>query len=282
MIARPARAKINLGLHILRKRPDGYHDIESVMLPVAWADTVTVEPEHTLSFTCDDPDLANDDNLCLRAAAALREKTGVARGARIHLAKRLPYGAGLGGGSSDAAATIRLLVELWGSDLTANELFDLAASIGSDVPFFLQDEAALATGRGETLSPLEDNHGGPYTFPYDLVIAVPTTRISTPEAYRQVQPDDRNRPDLRGLVRSNDLERWRRFLVNDFEASVLPAFAEVVALKTSLYESGADYASLSGSGSAVFGVFENSAAALGATEALRANGHTVWHGVSAV
>lgn len=277
MLSRQARAKVNLGLHVLRKRSDGYHDLETVLLPIEWTDTLTLEPAHTLSFTCDDQAIAGNANLVMRAAHALREHFDVEKGARIHLAKRIPYGAGLGGGSSDAATALRLLVELWDLSDADHELYEIGSRLGSDVPFFLQEEAALATGRGTDLNPLSSNDEA-YAFPFDLVVAVPETRISTPEAYSLVAPRDTGRPDLTELIKSNDPERWRREMVNDFEEAILDAFPEIAALKQSLYDAGAAYASMSGSGSAVYGVFEDGARATAAAEALRGSGHRVWQG----
>lgn len=275
MLSRQARAKVNLGLHVLRRRTDGFHDIETVFLPVEWTDTLTVEPEETLSFTCDDATIEGNDNLVMRAARMLREHFDVRKGARIHLAKRIPYGAGLGGGSSDAAAALRILAELWNLEDAHETLFEIGSRLGSDVPFFLQDEAAFATGRGTDLEPLSDEKGE-YVFPFDLVVAVPETRVSTPQAYALITPNENKRPDLRDLVRSNDPARWRRELDNDFEEAVLEAFPEIAALKESLYDAGAAYASMSGSGSAVFGVFEEKSLAMAAAEAMRATGHATW------
>ena len=277
MHSRNARAKLNLGLHVLRRREDGYHDLETVFLPIGWADSLTVESAGTLSFSCDDPALAGNDNLAMRAAHMLRDHFEVTRGARIHLAKRIPYGAGLGGGSSDAATVLRLLTELWGLNDADEILRKIGGALGSDVPFFLQDGPAYATGRGTELHPLADGKDE-YVFPFRLVVAVPETRVSTKEAYGFVVPDETDRPDLVEVVRSNDPDRWRRELVNDFEDAIFDAFPEIAALKQSLYDSGAVYASMSGSGSAVFGVFDDSSMATAASEALRASGHQVWMG----
>ncbi len=280
MLERRAPAKINLGLHVLRKRADGYHDLETVFLRLPWADRLTAEPAESFSFTCSDPALPTDEgNLCVRAARRLAEAFGVEKGAKLHLEKRLPYGAGLGGGSSDAAATLRLLAEGWRLDASDEALREIAAAIGSDVPFFLLSEpAAYATGRGEKLEPLTDAAGDPYGLPFALVVVAPEEQVATAEAYGWVTPNDENRPDLRAVVRSNDLARWRAELVNDFEAPVLERHPSIRAAKGLLAEAGAGYAALSGSGSAVFGVFESGAAAEAAAEAARQSGLRVWHG----
>ncbi len=278
LLERPAPAKINLGLHVLRKRSDGYHDLETVLLRIGWADRLTARPAERLTLTCSDPALPTDErNLCMQAARRLAEAFGVAQGAALHLDKRVPYGAGLGGGSSDAAATLRLLVELWGLDASEASLHHLAAELGSDVPFFLGPAAAFATGRGERLTPLRDPRtGAPYRLPFALVVVAPPVHVSTAEAYALVHPNATARPDLRALVASNDLARWRAELVNDFEAPVFAAHPALRRLKERLVEAGAGYASLSGSGAAVFGVFEDAARAAEAAEAARREGHRVW------
>jgi 4-diphosphocytidyl-2-C-methyl-D-erythritol kinase len=279
MLKEVAPAKINLGLHVLRKRADGYHDLETVFIRIPWVDTLSVTPAESLALTCSDPGLPVDEsNLCMKAAIHLAATSGAKQGAALHLEKHVPYGAGLGGGSSDAAATLRLLAGFWGLTVTDAELHSLAASIGSDVPFFLMQQAAYATGRGEILEPLLDQAGGTYALPYPLVVVVPPVEISTASAYRLVRPSEAGRPDLRSAVRSNDLERWRREVVNDFEAPVFEAYPAVSAVKDMMVDAGAGYASLSGSGSAVFGIFEDMPHAQAAAEAALQNGHQAWYG----
>lgn len=251
-----APAKINLGLHVLRRRPDGYHDIETVLHRIDWADTVTAEPADTLSMTCSDPALPTDENnLCLLAAHRLKAALDVELGASLHLEKQVPYGAGLGGGSSDAAATIRLLVRLWALDVNSKALHRVAADVGADVPFFLnQAPAAHATGRGDEITVLH-RETDTYRLPFPIVVVVPPVEIATPEAYETVRPNDNDRPRLPNLVCSNDVRQWRSTLVNDFEAPILEAYPAVREAWTWLRSEGADYVSLSGSGGAVYGVF---------------------------
>ena len=280
LLQRPAPAKINLGLHILRKRPDGFHDLETVFLAIPWADHLTARPAPTPSPTCPDPALPTDEhNLCFRAARVLADHTATPYGAALHLDKHIPYGAGLGGGSSDAANTLRLLTECWDLDVPEADLHMLAATLGSDVPFFLGSEAAFATGRGEILTPLRDPHiGAAYIFPFVLVVIAPAVHVSTAEAYGMIRPHDHNRPDLRALVCANNLARWRDALVNDFEGPIFEAHPVLGTLKAGLLEAGAGYAAMSGSGSALFGVFEDAHAAQAAAEAARRAGHRVWWG----
>ncbi|MFO8099399.1 MAG: 4-(cytidine 5'-diphospho)-2-C-methyl-D-erythritol kinase [Salinibacter sp.] len=265
-----APAKINLGLHVLRKRPDGYHDVETVLHRIDWADTITAEPADTLSMTCSDPALPTDEaNLCMQAARALAEASGVTSGAALHLNKQVPYGAGLGGGSSDAAATLRLLARLWELNPSPDALHDIARQIGADVPFFLGEApAAYATGRGDNLTPLR-HEGRPYRLPYSILVVVPPVEVATPEAYAHVTPDEAERPHLPSLLRTNDLAQWRSSLVNDFESPIATAHSEVAAARDWLRGEGADYVSLSGSGGAVYALFENSSRA----QAVRARGN---------
>lgn len=278
ILKRQALAKLNLGLHVLRKRPDGYHDLETVFVRIPWSDVLTARPAERISLTCSDASLTTDEsNLVMKAALRLAEACGVRQGAALHLDKHLPYGAGLGGGSSDAAATLRLLADLWGLEVPEERLYALARDLGADVSFFLGPGAAFATGRGDVLAPLQDAVAGrPYRLPYALVVVVPAVHVSTAEAYARVRPHAVERPDLRTLVASNDLGRWRAALVNDFEAPVFAAYPAVRGVKTALLEAGAAYAALSGSGSAVFGVFEETTRAEAAAAAVRRDGHAVW------
>ncbi|HHP7237394.1 4-(cytidine 5'-diphospho)-2-C-methyl-D-erythritol kinase [Longibacter sp.] len=286
--SREAPAKINLGLHVLRKREDGYHDIETVFHRIDWSDAVSVEPAETLSMTCSDPDLPTDEgNLCIQAALDLQDAAGVTDGAKIHLEKRVPYGAGLGGGSSDAAATLLLLADLWltkdgaggrpGAEVHAM-LHNVAAGVGSDVAFFLEDvPSAYATGRGEKMRPLRPDVGG-FELSAPVVIVVPPVKVSTPDAYRQITPRESNRPDLADLVIGEDYARWRRELTNDFAGPMMEAHPEIRRAHDLLVELGADYASLSGSGSAVFGVFTDAAGARAAERQAKARGYHVGRG----
>lgn len=279
-----APCKVNLGLQILRKRDDGYHDIVSVLLHVPWHDVVAAQPAHIHHFTCSDPLLPTDEsNLCVRARLAFESVFGSSAGVHLHLDKRVPYGAGLGSGSSDAAAVLLLLADLAGIDRSDERLFRAAASVGSDVPFFLQDRPALVTGRGDVLTPVE------YEFPFALVIVTPDVSISTADAYVGVRPREvpagptstEAGSALLATVRTNDLALWRDELVNDFEPFVFSTFPQLERLKGSLYGLGAGYAALSGSGSAVFGVFKNEGGARGAAEALSARGLRGWWGDAA-
>lgn len=269
-----APAKINLGLHVLRRRRDGYHDVETVLFPIGWHDTLRVEEAETFRFTCSDTSLPTDErNLCVRAALALAERTGMPAKGWLHLGKQVPHGAGLGGGSSDAAHTLSLLADFWGLSVESDVLHDLASSLGSDVPFFLHKEPMLATGRGDVLTPLAEEG---YHMPYALVVIMPPVQVSTANAYALVAPYDDDRPDLRAVVRSNDLDWWRRELVNDFEEPILAAHPEIRTARQLLLDAGASYVAISGSGAAVFGVFEREEAAQNVAEAVRLQRAEAW------
>ncbi len=277
MPARPAPAKVNLGLHVLRRRGDGFHDLATVFVPIGWADRLSASPALELSLTTDDPGLpADGSNLVVRAALALRHWAGdVGLGATLHLEKSVPYGAGLGGGSSDAAAALRLLADVWRLDVPEPDLHALALDLGSDVPFFLDGVAAYGTGRGEQLEPLVDKAGRPYRCPFWLVVAVPEAHVSTADAFALVTPSDHDRPNLAAAVVSNDLARWRAEVTNDFQASVEAAVPAVRETREALEAAGAGHAVLSGTGSAVVGVFEREGPARAAADAL-ATGRRVW------
>lgn len=280
ILEQTAPAKINLGLHVLRKRSDGYHDLETVFLRIGWADRLRVASADDLRMTCSDPTLPTDDrNLCMQAAHLLEKTYAVDQGATIHLEKIVPHGAGLGGGSSDAATTLLLLNELWQLHLPTAALHPLAAQLGSDVPFFLESAAAYGTGRGEVLTALlHPTTQEPYRLPYPLVVIVPDVHVSTADAYRNVRPHAVDRPDLRMLVGSNDLAAWRTTLVNDFEASVFAQYPLLATRKQDLLNQGARYAVMSGSGSALFGVFPDEATAQRAQAAFADRSMRTWMG----
>jgi 4-diphosphocytidyl-2-C-methyl-D-erythritol kinase len=272
VLSATAPAKINLGLHVLRKRADGYHDLVTVFHPISWADTLTAAHDDTVSLTCTDATLpSGENNLVVRAARLLKASGGVDQGAMLHLTKVLPHGAGLGGGSSDAATAIQILCRLWRLDCTTISLASLALALGSDVPFFLQRYTAYAQGRGEMLSPLED-----YRFPFSLAVVVNPVHISTAWAFRHVEVRETGRADLAEVVRCNDLDRWRRELSNDFEGPVFSKWPILRRTKSALLRAGASFASLTGTGSGVYGVFESHKHAEDAAQEAAARGCATW------
>jgi 4-diphosphocytidyl-2-C-methyl-D-erythritol kinase len=256
-----APAKVNLYLEVLAKRADGYHEIATLMVAVSLYDTLEFKEETSgeIRCDCDHPDLAGrSDNLVLRAAQLLRQRTGCQRGVKIRLAKRIPLAAGLAGGSTDAAATVAGLNRLWRLGLTSADLALLGAELGSDVPFFFATPAAWCTGRGEQVAPLV--LGKPLWF----VLACPPFGLSTAQVYRGVTPPER--PETGELIlraaRAGDVEEIGRRLHNRLQPvaeRLCPALALIQARLASL--GGAGHA-MSGSGSSCFALCRDSREAL--------------------
>ncbi len=260
-------AKINLGLRIVRKRADGYHDLETAMLPVPWRDALEVIKSDTFSFQTSGLPIpgAPDDNLCVRAYHLLQHDFDLPPIA-VHLHKIIPMGAGLGGGSSDAASMLVLLNDLFALALSPSVLEAYAARLGSDCPFFINPRPRLASGTGTTLEDLPLDLSGKH-----LVIVYPKVSVTTAAAYARVVPQQPD-SDLRDLL-TQPIETWKDRLVNDFEASVFPQYPTLADIKEQLYRAGATYASLSGSGSALYGLFDEP------TDLPNAWGeYTVWEG----
>jgi len=243
-------AKINLGLQILRKRPDGYHDISSLFLPIPLCDVLEVIESKELSFTSSGLPIPGnaDDNLCLKAYHSLKADFDLPP-VSIHLHKVIPMGAGLGGGSADGAFVLSMLNEKFGFQLTPRQLESYAAQLGSDCPFFIRNQAAIASGRGTELTPHAINLKGHY-----LVLVFPGIHIGTREAYAGVKPHA-GQPNIADVLAA-PINRWKDELKNDFEPSVFPGHPLLPSLKDLLYQTGAGYASMTGSGSTIYGIFE--------------------------
>lgn len=262
-----AYAKINLGLYVLGKRPDGYHSIETVFRLVDLYDEIDiVQTDQGTQFSTDAPELQNDDsNLCVRAVHLLRDLTGIHTGVEIDLKKKIPIGAGLGGGSSNAAAVLKGLAKLWALDISREELQTVSASLGSDVPFFFTSQTASATGRGEILESFD------LEIPYTILVVTPKIHVSTKWAYTHIrlQPGAK-RPELRRILEEdvNDTQRLKSRLVNDFEPSVFEQYPEISSIKKRLLSEGASFALMSGSGSSVFGLFTDPSKAKGLVQQL--------------
>ncbi len=264
-----APAKINLGLEVLARRADGYHNINTIFHRVGLADTVSMSRrEQGVTLACNTPDIPTDArNLCVRAAHTLFAHAGFDGGVHIDLFKRIPDGAGLGGGSSNAAAVLRTLPALLDLDVTEDALHAIATSIGSDVPFFLHPGSAHATGRGERLTYIA------LALPYDIVVAHPGVRVPTAWAYGALAlAGTRAATDLPALLRDHVSHPavLRERLHNDFEAPVCAAFPQIAALRQELVDAGADLVLMSGSGSAVFALFSDHAQAAGCVETVSA------------
>ncbi|HEX8355748.1 MAG TPA: 4-(cytidine 5'-diphospho)-2-C-methyl-D-erythritol kinase [Pyrinomonadaceae bacterium] len=266
----PAYAKINLGLRVLGRRPDGYHEISTVFQTVTLHDTLTFEttPGGRLELACPDPEIPTDEtNLVMRAASALRERFGVATGARVGLGKVIPAGGGLGGGSSDAAVTLIALATLWGIETDARELAETGARLGADVPFFLSGGTALGTGTGADIRPLAD---APKRH---LCVVTPGVRVSTAEAYKALGVHALTKEDTAANLSVSRTEAdfsdsLCDVTSNDFEAVVVRLYPEVGCAREALKGAGAGRVMLSGSGSSVFGVFDSEAEAARACGAL--------------
>ena len=248
-------AKINLTLEVLGRYPDGYHQIASVMQAISLADTLTLEPANEITFECDPPALAGPDNLVVRAARLLKETTGYRDGARLHLCKGIPEAAGLGGGSSDAAAALRGLDQLWGLGLPAERLLEMAAGLGSDAPFFLYGGTGLAEGRGEQLTPL------PAPATTWLVLARPPVALpdKTRKLYGALTPLHYSRGE-RTQAMAEALREGRPLtgdmFFNVFEAVAPAAFPGIEEYKARLREAGGVGVHLAGSGPTIYAQFE--------------------------
>lgn len=249
-------AKINLGLCVTARRPDGYHDLATVMLPTGWCDVLEIVPGrysgHTLTVGGRSVDCPPEKNLVMKAVRALERELGPLPPVDIYLEKIIPDGAGLGGGSADAAFTLRGLNQVLSLGLDDSRLAAIAATVGADCSFFIYNRPALCTGIGTDVSPIEI----PSLSGFTLAIAKGRSgSVSTAEAYRGITP---RRPDLEPLdAIALPPTEWRHRLVNDFEPTVFAALPDVARFKQHLYDAGAVYAAMSGSGSAVFGIFEN-------------------------
>jgi len=245
-------AKINLGLYVLQRRPDGFHDLETCFYPVPWNDILEIIPASKTVFTHSGNLIPGniDDNLCLKAYQALAEDFKLSP-VHIHLHKTIPIGAGLGGGSSDAAFVCRLLNQSFELGLTDTELENYVRPLGSDCAFFIQNKPVLAHEKGDVFS----DPGIISLKGWWICLIHPSIHVSTKNAYQGVIPD-KNRIPIEDILK-RPIEEWKQVLVNDFEVNVFQQYPEIYVVKEALYESGATYASMSGSGSSVFGLFKN-------------------------
>ncbi|MCR4829584.1 MAG: 4-(cytidine 5'-diphospho)-2-C-methyl-D-erythritol kinase [Bacteroidales bacterium] len=259
MITHP-NCKINLGLHVVRRREDGYHDLETIFLPVPLSDELEITPAPQLSFEQDGIPLDSDaeGNLVLKAYRIMQQEFGERIGpVHIRLTKHIPFGAGLGGGSSDAAFALKMLNGLFDMQLSSSKLCRLAARLGADVPFFIDNRAAFATGIGDQLTPLTSNP----LKGWRLVLAKPNEAVTTAEAYRGIVPREQRgahdplQGDLTVLV-THPVDEWKKLIVNDFEPSVFAVHPRIAQAKEAIYAAGARYAAMSGSGATVFGIFD--------------------------
>lgn len=255
MITYP-NAKINIGLNITERRPDGYHNIESVFYPINLQDAVEIktiegeEPQggYKLKVSGTILDGTPDDNLVVKAYQLLRKDFNFPA-QKIHLYKHIPVGAGLGGGSSDAAAIIKMLNEKFALGLTSEQMQHYAVQIGADCPFFINNTPVFATGIGNIFTPIELSLHGK-----TIILVKPDIFVSTRDAYALVKPSPAAIPLTEAI--KQPISEWKQIITNDFEKSVFAKYPEIAAIKDKLYDMGALYASMSGSGSAVYGIFD--------------------------
>lgn len=247
-----ANCKINLGLNVVARRSDGYHDLQSVMLPLYdlydEVEVVPCEGESRFEMKGLVVDCDAEQNLCMKALRLMQSRYGVGD-AVITLDKRIPFGAGLGGGSSDAVAVVKALNELFALSLSEEELVDVALALGSDTAFFVRNTPQLCEGRGEIMTPIELPLAD-----YYIAVAKPDEGVSTREAYAGIVAHAPE-VDLRDAL-LRPIGGWREVVKNDFEPHIFKAHPVIEGLKNAMYEAGAIYASMSGSGSAVFGIFQ--------------------------
>ena len=248
--------KINLGLRILRKRTDGFHDLETVFYPVPLNDilelTRTTDPSQTFLFEQTGLPVSGwpEDNICFKAWKKIKEQFPDIPGLRLQLHKNIPMGAGLGGGSSDGAYTLRLINDFLQLGVSKEQLHVWALELGSDCPFFIEEGPCVATGRGEILEPIAFSLKD-----YYLVLVNPGIHVNTGWAFSQLTLTPQMGLDFREII-LQPIEKWQRQLTNDFEGPVFHHFPAIGAIKNDLINLGARYASMSGSGSTVFGLFD--------------------------
>ena len=256
MISFP-NAKINLGLNIIRKREDGYHNIESCFYPIPWHDSLEVIEAASFTFNAHGLDIpgGQDTNLCVKAYDLLKADFDIPP-VEIHLLKQIPMGAGLGGGSADGAFTLKLINGLFKLNLSNSQLETYSIELGSDCPFFIQNKPSIAAGRGEVLTPIELDLSG-----YHLAIQNPGIYISTKEAYSGVALS--HEPHSIEKIISQPIKDWKELLSNDFEASIFTSYPKIASLKDEMYDAGALYTAMTGSGSTIYGIFEEAPKATG-------------------
>ncbi|MCE1188881.1 MAG: 4-(cytidine 5'-diphospho)-2-C-methyl-D-erythritol kinase [Ignavibacteria bacterium] len=249
-----SHAKINLGLHVVRKREDGFHDIETIFYPVGLHDTITFEKSEVYKLETNIADFTADpsSNLVTKAVKILERESGTLLPVHINLEKHIPMGAGLGGGSSNAAVTLLSLNEIYSLGFSNSQLHKFALELGSDVPYFLRLKPAYAVSRGEVLTYLDID------IPLHCLLVNPGIHVATKWAYANVTPSQ-PRKSLKECVteRGIDLKSEAQWLTNDFENPVFTAYPEIAELKHRLLEAGAEFALMSGSGSTMYGFFKD-------------------------
>lgn len=258
-------AKINLGLNVIRKRIDGYHDIETIFLPLMLSDKITFrKSESTIIHSNSELLNRTEDNLIYNALKILEEKVNMNLTMEVSIEKNIPIGGGLGGGSSNAAITLKAVSKIYNLGLTYNELADLALNLGSDVPYFLNPVPCYAESRGEILHSLN------LELPYPILIVNPGIKISTAWAFSKIKPHQPLK-NLRDILENNfwDFNILNNFIKNDFEENIFAEFPVIKRIKEDLYSQGAQFALMSGTGSTVYGIFTNLQKAIWAEDHFR-------------
>ncbi len=258
MIAFP-NCKINLGLNITGKRSDGYHDLETVFYPVAIKDALEIiktnEANENIQYSTSGLTIEGkkENNLCIKAYQLVKNDFPELPPVEMHLHKTIPQGAGLGGGSADGAFTLKLLDQKFGFGLSTEKLIEYALQLGSDCPFFIINKPCFATGRGEFLEPIKLDLSD-----YKFLIVNPGIHISTNEAFSSITPT----PMLKSIkeIVQQPIHTWKKELRNDFEEALFKKYVEIKNIKNKLYDAGAIYASMTGSGSTVYGIFKKNKA----------------------
>ena len=265
-----AFAKINLGLEVLYKRSDGFHEINTIFARTNLFDEIEISASDSISVECEPPlNIPETDNLAYKAVTLLNKKQTKSYGAKILIKKNIPSGGGLGGGSSDAASVLLGLVELYNINIIKEDLHDIACELGSDVPYFLEEGSAHAKGRGEILSYFD------YQIPYHILLVFPGIHIDTGKAYGSLNrnSDIIEGSDLKAIIAESvrNPEVLKNKLKNDFEDYVFGEYPEIEKIKDTLFESGSVFSLMSGSGSTVYGLFDDIAKAESAAEHLPYN-----------
>jgi 4-diphosphocytidyl-2-C-methyl-D-erythritol kinase len=246
-------AKINLGLNVVSTREDGYHNLETIFIPLILSDKLTFTKSNKLVVNSNSEFLNKlSDNLVLKAVRLLEHRTSQKILIEILIDKIIPIGGGLGGGSSNAAITLKTINKVFNLGLDGKELFEIALELGSDVPYFLNPVPAFAESRGEILHPLN------MEFPYPILIVNSGIRVDTSWAFKKIKPSIPKKR-LREFIHSglNKLDLFKEYLINDFEEIVFDEFPLLKSIKNNLYELGAKFASLSGTGSTLYAIFSN-------------------------
>lgn len=246
-------AKINIGLNITKKRSDGFHNIETIFYPIPLTDGLelcqtSISEPYQFTSSGIPIHIEDKDNIVCKAYELIRSIYNIPSSA-IHLHKNIPFGAGLGGGSADAAFMIKMLDDLYQLTIPTKEMENLAGQIGSDCPFFIKNKPVFAEGKGDVFSNCNIDLSG-----YHILLIKPDIHIGTPEAYANTTPKTPAQ-SLSSLI-IEPIEEWKNLIVNDFENSIFPNHPELAKIKSELYEMGAIYASMSGSGSSLFGLFK--------------------------